>query len=196
MGEREWTVYPLDGDPHTESLRSYDNQAAAWHHAVWHPLHAEDVLPLATPERTIFVDSRVSRGYTADPRHAEKVEASVYGGEHREELDRLITAFIQSRINDPAYMAIYGEEDPMTDETTETETPETPQEPQGGTAEAPAADDGATTQPDPSEAAREALSDSDRNAYDNFSTLAESASSDQGRDFWRSKAEEVLANGS
>lgn len=190
-GERAWTVYPLEGDPTAQAERTYDNQAAAWHHATWQPLHESNVLPEMHTGESIFIDSRVVRGYTADPRFAETVPASSYAPAFAEKASQLVTAFIQSRINDPAYMTIHGEEVPM---TAETETQETAQDAQNTPSESLVGDDGATMPFDAYLAAYDALSDSDRNAYDNFSALAQSASSDQGRDFWRSKAEEVLAN--
>jgi NACalpha-BTF3-like transcription factor len=41
------------------------------------------------------------------------------------------------------------------------------------------------------EAVREALSESDRNAFDNYTHLAENAPSDSAREFWQGMADEV-----
>ena len=59
--------------------------------------------------------------------------------------------------------------------------------------ESPAGDDGATTPEDARQALRAALSDSDRNAFDNFTHMAEKAPSEQAREFWQAKADEVLS---
>lgn len=213
-GERTWSVHEHGSHPVGDSLRTYDNQAAAWHHAVWTPLHAADALPNLAESRQLFAEQGSPRNMTADPRRAARVPSGEYDETTAKHVTDLITAFIQSRINDPAHMAIYGEEPPMTDESTENPCAEVESNgladygPEGGralaekaaqdaqndTPEAPAADDGATTQPDPREAVREALSDSDRNAYDNFSHMADKAPSEQARDFWQAKADEVAAN--
>lgn len=198
-GERAWTVHHWEDDPTVAPIRTYDNQAAAWHHAVWTPLHTTDTLPqLYGTTRQLFTEEGTPKNATADPRRAARVQASEYDEGRAKVVTDLITAFIQSRINDPAHMTIYGEEAPMSDETTETETQETPQETpqesQNTASESPTADDGATTPEDARKALREALSDSDRNAWDNYSHMAESAPSEQARDFWQGKADEVAAN--
>jgi hypothetical protein len=144
--------------------------------------------------RQLFTEEGTPKNATADPRRAARVIAGEYDEGVAKIATDLVTAFIQSRINDPSYMTIYGEEAPMTDETTETEAQETPQETQGQATEAPAAPEGATTPEDTREALRTALSESDRNAFDNFSHMAEKAPSDQAREFWQSKADEVAAN--
>lgn len=191
-GERAWTVHPFEGDPVEDAIRTHDNQAAAWHHAVWMPLHEANVLPeMHTPQRNIFIDSRVSRGYTADPRFAEHLPAQAYDTGATERCSQLVTDFIQSRINDPLYMTIHGEEVSM---TTEAETQEAPQEAQNTPSESPAGDHGVTAAPDPREAVRTALSDSERNAFDNYTHMAENAGSEQAREFWQGKADEVASS--
>lgn len=194
-GERAWTVHPATADPIDGALRTYDNQCAAWHHAVWTPLHQSDSLPqLFGTTMQLFTEEGTPKNATSDPRRAARVAAGEYDEGRAKVVTDLITAFIQSRINDPAHMTIHGEEVPMTDESTETETQETTQEGQEQATEAPAAPEGATTPEDSREAVRTALSDSDRNAYDNFSLMAEKAPSDQAREFWQGKADEVAAN--
>ncbi len=64
------------------------------------------------------------------------------------------------------------------------ETPEPPAEPSP-------ADDGVVTPEDAREAAREALSDSDRNAFDNYAELAEDAP-EHAREFWQRMADDIL----
>jgi hypothetical protein len=141
--------------------------------------------------RQLFTEEGTPKNATADPRRAARVTAGEYDEGVAKIVTDLVTAFIQSRINDPSYMTIYGEEPSMTDQTDPQETPE---EAQSTPAEALEGDDGATTPEDERQALRSALSESDRNAFDNYAHMAESAPSDQAREFWQGKADEVAAN--
>lgn len=74
-------------------------------------------------------------------------------------------------------------------------TPETPVETPEAPTETPAVDDGVEVHWTAREAAREALTDSDRQAFDNFTDLAESAEPESAREFWNAKADEIIAQG-
>lgn len=183
--EGEWRVlphYPRFSTP-PAALRSFPSRAAAWHMACWYGHEQANTLPKIT-DGDHFIPDDGAKGYTSDPRRvvtvpAESVDSETYG-----RIKGAITRFIRARIGEMSEWEPLGV--PPAEDLPEQPAGEPESEP-----ESPAAVEPTPVHWTQIEDVRDAMTDSQRNAYDNFLGLVES-NTGAARDYWQAKVDQLI----
>lgn len=156
--------------------------AAAWDHAVWSEHNHAKRVPVVGPGGWFRAPDKI-QGWTSDPRQAKTKSLAVATPEEIKAARQAAARFIQAHVRDDPMEVFLP--DPEQEAGVATEAPEMPAE---SPAEVPA---GKGTESE-SEALREALSESERQAFDNFTELAAEAPTESARKFWAAKADAIV----
>jgi hypothetical protein len=182
-------------------VRSFDNAAGAWDFACSSEHDRAGVIPIVGPGGMFLSDSgtRAKANWTYDPRFARTLPVADATPEQIKAARDATVRFIRSKIGDRFTLdtseAEHNPADYDSDLIAEAEaaaaTAESPETIAESPAPEPAEPSEGEAPADEFEAVRARLSDSDRNAFDNYRHMSETVESESARKFWRGMVEDM-----